>query len=97
MIRKGKHAKVTYAKRGEVISPVNASTRSVMEAVITPAVSREQKQAEVLRVIPEGARLKKVMTGTTVSCSGSEPQVKNAACRNAEKDITLNTLFSEKE
>lgn len=96
MIRKGKQAEITYAKRGEVVSPVDACTKRVQNAVVTPAEPRGQKQAEILSVLPESTRCKAVLSGKTVSCSGDKPNIKTVTCKDVKKDITIKTLFFDK-
>lgn len=95
MIRKGKQAKIIYAKRGEVISPIAACTKTVQNAVVIPVELKGQKQAEILSVLPESTRFKEALSGKTVSCSADKPNIKTVTCKDVKKDITIKTLFSD--
>jgi hypothetical protein len=95
MIRLGKRAKVTYAKHAETSAPVEGVTLPVHRAAVTPMEMKGQKQAELVRLLPQEASLKSVVPGTTVSCSVDKPRLQKKACKDVKEDITIKTLFAQ--
>jgi len=97
MIREGKQAKVTYAKHGEMISPVEASVGTVQDAAVTQANIRKQEKAKVLSPLFQSVKNTETMEGKTVLCKESKVSLKAVNCKSVSEDITLQSLFSDKK
>ena len=89
MIRDGKQAKVTYAKHGNVISPVEAAVHTVQNAAVA--------QAKVSSALPQSVKSTKAIPGKPALCTGNRVPLKVAACKTVSEDITLQSLFSDKK
>ena len=87
MIRDGKQAKVTYAKHGNVISPVEAAVHTVQNAAV----------AQVSSALPQSVKSTKAIPGKPALCTGNRVPLKVAACKTVSEDITLQSLFSDKK
>lgn len=96
MIRQGKQAKVTYAKHGKVISPVEASVGTVQDAAVTQANIRKQEKAKISSALFQSVKSTKTVQGKTILCTGERLPLKAAACKTVSEDITLQSLFSDK-
>lgn len=97
MIREGKQAKVTYAKHGEVISPVEASVGVVQDAAVTQANIKKQEEAKISSALFQNVKKTKAMQGKTTLCTGEKLPLKAIACKTVSEDITLQSLFPDKK
>lgn len=97
MIRDGKQAKVTYAKHGNVISPVEAAVNTVQNAAVAQVNIRKQEKAKVSSALPQSVKSTKAIPGKLTLCTGNRVPLKVAACKTVSEDITLQSLFSDKK
>ena len=97
MIREGKQAKVTYAKHGEVISPVEASVGTVQDAAVTQANIRKQEKAKVSSASFQSVKSTEATEGKAVLCNENRMFLKAVNCKSVSEDITLQALFPDKK
>lgn len=97
MVREGKQAKVTYAKHGEVILPIEASVGTVQDAAITQANIRKQEKAKVSSALFQSVKNMEAMEGKAVLCDESRVPLKVVNCKSVSADITLQALFPDKK
>ena len=112
MIRGEKRAKVTYCKEAKTLAPVPAHTQSPRSSQVRDGDKSAKAVKEARIILPEmqGESPAKVVAAEPVESIAvrtqpaqeevfreEQVQPKSMHCKNANKDITLQTLFQDWE